>query len=145
MLEGHKRIFVWVYRLWNWVSRLTLWLISIVSMLIFTDALLPWPVTSGGEDNMVHHVFQKSGEPKTHTNNGNFFCRKKVDTFRDVNVHYTLIYSPHKACLFSNKDIPMNKEGCFSHSWIVAEISFVSFSLRYIISARACMQVGFSL
>lgn len=40
----------------------------------------------------------------------------KVDTFGDVNVHYTLIYSPHKACLFSNKDIPMNKEGCFSRS-----------------------------
>lgn len=144
MLEGHKRIFVWVYRLWNWVSRLTLWLISIVSMLIFTDALLPWPVTSGAGDNIVHHVFKSLGNPRRTRITVISFVGK-VDTFGDVNVHYTLIYSPHKACLFSNKDIPMNKEGCFSRSWIIAEISFLSFSLRYIISARACMHVGFSL
>lgn len=111
-------------------------------MLIFTDALLPWPVLSGGEDNIVHHVFKSLGNPRRRRRITVISFVGKVDTFGDVNVHYTLIYSPHKPCLFSNKDIPMNKEGCFSRSWIIAEISFVSFSLRYIISARACMHVG---
>lgn len=37
----------------------------------------------------------------------------KVDIFGDVNVYYILIYLFYKVCLFFNKDIFMNKEGCF--------------------------------
>lgn len=69
----------------------------------------------GGEDNIVHHVFKSLGNPRRRRITVISFVGK-VDTFGDVNVHYTLIYSPHKACLFSNKGIPMNKEGCFSYS-----------------------------